>query len=132
MKFIFMMHTTNDAASASEGILSWGKDDIRAHIGFMMELNRKLKSAGELVSAEGLAWPGEAKAVRADRDGQPVTDSVFPDSKEFLIGYWIVDVETPERAYRIAAEASAAPGKGGVPLNMPIEVRQIMAGPPEV
>jgi hypothetical protein len=42
-----------------------------------------------------------------------------------------VDVETPERAYAIAAEASAAPGRGGEPMNMPIEVRQVMSGPPE-
>ena len=58
-------------------------------------------------------------------------DGVFPESKEFLIGYWIIDVETPERACQLAARASAAPGRGGIPLNMPIEVRQIMGGPPE-
>jgi hypothetical protein len=56
---------------------------------------------------------------------------VFPESKEFLAGYWIVDVESPERAYELAAQASAAPGAGGKPLNMPIEVRQVMGGPPE-
>jgi hypothetical protein len=55
---------------------------------------------------------------------------VFPESKEFLAGYWLVDVETPERAYAIAAEASAAPGRDGAPLNMSIEVRQVMSGPP--
>jgi len=91
-----------------------------------------LKAAGELVSAEGLAWPDQARLVRADKDGAPVTDGVFPESKEFLIGYWIIDVESPERAYHVAAQASAAPGPGGAPLNMPIEVRQIMSGPPEV
>jgi hypothetical protein len=36
--------------------------------------------------------------------------------------YWIIDVETPEQAYQIAARASAAPGPGGRPGNMPIEV----------
>jgi hypothetical protein len=56
---------------------------------------------------------------------------VFPESKEFLAGYWIVDVESPEQAYKIAARASAAPGLGGSPMNMPIEVRQVMSGPPE-
>ena len=61
-----------------------------------------------------------------------ITDGVFPESKEFLVGYWIVDVDSPERAYAIAAEASAAPGKGGVPMNMSIEVRQVMSGPPDV
>ena len=68
--------------------------------------------------------------MRAGKDGIPVTDGVFPEGKEFLAGYWIVDVDTPERAYAIAARASAAPGPGGTPLNMPIEVRPVMSGPP--
>ena len=116
MKFILMMGMKNDAASQSQGIMSWQK---------------QLKEAGEFVSAEGLAWPDQAKIVRAGKDGAPITDGVFPESKEFLIGYWIIDVENAERAYQVAARASAAPGKGGAPLNMPIEVRQIMAGPPK-
>ena len=49
----------------------------------------------------------------------PVTDGSFPESKEFLAGYWIVDVDKPERAYEIAAKASSAPGPGGAPLIMP-------------
>ena len=131
MKFILMMGMKTDAASVSKGIMTWPKQDIQAHIAFMMNLNKELKGSGELVSAEGLAWPDQAKLVRAGDDGAPVTDGVFPESKEFLIGYWIVDVDSPERAYQIAARASAAPGPGGAPLNMPIEVRQIMQGPPQ-
>ena len=78
----------------------------------------------------GSSGPDQAKRVRAGDDGKPITDGVFPESKEFLAGYWIVDVDSPERAYQIAAEASAAPGPGGEPLNMAIEVRQVMSGPP--
>ena len=59
----------------------------------------------------------------------PVTDGPFAEAKEFLAGYWLVDVDSPERAYAIAARASAAPGPGGAPLNMPIEVRQVMSAP---
>ena len=47
--------------------------------------------------------------MRAGKDGAPVTDGIFPEAKEFLAGYWIVDVETPEQAYAIAARASTAP-----------------------
>ena len=50
------------------------------------------------MSAEGLASPHEAKLVRAGKDGAPITDGVFPEAKEFLAGYWIVDVESPEQA----------------------------------
>ena len=131
MKFILMMGMKTDKESMSKGIMTWPKEDIQAHIGFMIGLNKELKEAGELVSAEGLAFPNEAKMVRAGKDGLPITDGIFPESKEFLIGYWIIDVESPERAYQVAARASAAPGPGGVPLNMPIEVRQVMSRPPE-
>ncbi len=130
MKFILMMNMKTDAESMSHGIMTWPEEDVRAHIAFMMKFNQQLKEAGELVSAEGLGWPNQAKLVRAGKDGQPVTDGVFAESKEFLIGFWIIDVESPERAYEVAAQASAAPGRGGAPLNMPIEVRQVMAGPP--
>ena len=76
------------------------------------------------MATQGLAEPDEAKVVRGEKNGMPVTDGIFPESKEFLLGYWIVDVATPERAYAIAGRISAAPGPGGTPTNMPIEVRR--------
>ena len=127
MKYMLMMNTRGGGPYQ---IASWPTQDIKAHIAFMKDFNKKLSSAGELVGAEGLSGPDQAKVVRAGANGEPITDGVFPESKEFLAGYWIVDVETPERAYAIAAEASAAPGPGGTPLNLPIEVRQVMTGPP--
>src|SRR5438874_248945 len=120
-----MMNTMKKGAAPFPG---WSKDDIGRMIGYMKDLNRSLKGEGVLVGAEGLAFPEEAKLVRAAKDGKPITDGVFPESKEFLAGYWIVDVESPKTAYEIAARASAAPGAGGAPLNMPIEVRQVMSG----
>jgi hypothetical protein len=132
MKYMLMMGMKNDKESQARGIMTWPREDIQAHIQFMMGFNKELKASGELVSAEGLAWPEQAKLVRADTNGAPVTDGVFPESKEFLIGFWIVDVENAARAYAVAARASAAPGPGGAPLNMPIEVRQIMSAPPEI
>jgi hypothetical protein len=128
MKYILMMNTMK---AGSDGFPSWPKKDIQAHIAFMMKLNTELRASGELVSAEGLSFPEQAKLVRAGKDGTPITDGVFPESKEFLAGYWIVDVDAPERAYAIAARASAAPGLNGAPLNMPIEVRPVMSGPPD-
>ena len=128
MKYILMM---NVPRTAYDSFGAWPKKDIEAHIGFMIGLNKALRGSGELVSAEGLADPKEAKVVRAGKDGAPITDGVFPEAKEYLAGYWIIDVESPEQAYAIAARASAAPGPGGTPINMPIEVRQVMSGPPE-
>jgi hypothetical protein len=87
---------------------------------------KDLRESGEFVATEGLTAPDQAKVVRGENNGLPATDGIFPESKEFLLGYWIVDVKTPERAYAIAGRISAAAGPGGVPTNMPIEVRQIM------
>jgi hypothetical protein len=92
----------------------------------MCAFSKRLKDEGVYVATEGLGWPDQAKLVRAGKDGVPITDGVFPESKEFLAGYWIVDVESPEQAYKIAARASAAPGPGGAPGNAPIEVRQVL------
>jgi hypothetical protein len=128
MKYILMM---NCPKNGYDVFGAWPPDDIREHIGFMKNLNQALRESGELVSAEGLADPQQAKIVRAGKDGTPVTDGVFPESKEFLAGYWIIDVENPEQAYAVAARASAAPGPGGGPLNLPIEVREVMSGPPD-
>jgi hypothetical protein len=106
-------------------------DDIEAHIGFMKRLNAELTESGELVDAQGLAFPDQAKVVRSQPGGAPaVTDGPFPESKEFLAGYWIVDCESIDRAIEIAVRASAAPGRGGKPIGIPIEVRQVMSAPP--
>jgi hypothetical protein len=129
MKYMLMMNAP--AGNGDWGISTWPPADLKAHIDFMIRFAGELKDSGVLVGAEGLATPNQAKAVKAGKDGAPVTDGVFPESKEFLAGYWIVDVDSPEQAYAIAARASAAPGKGGVPMNMTLEVRQVMSGPPE-
>ena len=128
MKYILMM--TGKKADF-DWYAKWSKQDLQANFTFMRAFNKELKESGVLVATEGLAFPDQAKIVRAGNDGAPITDGVFPEAKEFLAGYWIVDVENPEQAYRIAARASQAPGPGGIPGNMPIEVRQVMSGPPE-
>ncbi len=125
MKYILMMAGTKAGVDTYR---AWSKQDIETHFAFLKRLNKELSEAGELVANEPLAAPEQAKVVRAGKDGTPITDGVFPEAKEFLLGYWIVDVESPERAYEIAARLSAGPGPGGVPTNMPIEVRQIMSG----
>jgi hypothetical protein len=127
MKYILMMNGTK---ADFEWFIKWPKKDVQAHIAFMHAFNKELKDAGVLVAAEGLAFPEEAKKVRAGSNGEPITDGVFPEAKEYLAGFWIVDVESAEHAYRIAARASAAPGPRDRGTQV-IEVRQVMSGPPE-
>lgn len=130
MKYMLLMNNMS-LGETYAGVSGWQKQDIIAHTLFLKNLTKSLSESGELVSTEGLALPDQARIVRAGKDGSPVTDGVFPETKEFLAGYWIVDVESAGRAYQIAARASAAPGPGGKPLNMPIEIRQVMSGPPD-
>lgn len=124
MKYILLMSGTK---AGVEGYHAWSKPHIEAHMAVLHRLNQELTESGELVASQGLSDPGEARVVRGQKNGLPVTDGVFPESKEFLLGYWIIDVRSPERAYAIAGRISAAPGPGGVPTNMPIEVRPFAA-----
>ena len=129
MKYILMMSVPNGGPYQ---IATWPKEDFQAHMAFMKGLNNELRGSREFVTVQALSAPDQAMLVRAGKNGTPITDGVFPESKEFLAGYWIIDVESRERACEIAARASAAPGPGGAPLNMPIEVRQVMSGPEEL
>lgn len=123
MKYILMMNGDKESWNA---FAKWSKEDLQRNVAFMRSFSKELKDSGVFVATEGLGWPDQAKIVRAGKNGEPVTDGVFPESKEFLAGYWIVDVENAEQAYKIAARASAAPGPAGKPGNIPIEVRQVM------
>jgi hypothetical protein len=126
MKYLLMMQfPLRDWKSKS--IEVWSPKDRQAHFDFLNRFNKELVDAGEFVRTEGLGGPEHMKEVRANDDGSPlVTDGPFTESKEVLAGYWAIDVETAQRAYEIAARASAAPGPGGKPLKMPIEVRPVM------
>jgi hypothetical protein len=123
MKYILMMSGTQTSVS---GYQTWLQNDRDTHMQALGAVVKGLVETGEFVAAQPLAEPKEAKVVRGEKNGLPVTDGIFPESKEFLLGFWIVDVATPERACAIAAQISAAPGPGGIPTNMPIEVRQFL------
>lgn len=125
MKYILLMTGTRGGVDTYR---TWSKADMDAHMAVLQTINKELSDSGEFVATQGLAGPEQAKIIRGEKNGAPVTDGVFPESKEFLLGYWIVDVATPERACAIAARISSAPGPGGVPTNMPIEVRPFAHG----
>src|SRR5215469_5432473 len=128
MKYILLMSGTKTGV---DGYHAWSQKDIEAHMAVLQGITEELTKSGEFVASQGLADPGEAKLVRGEKNGTPVTDGIFPESKEFLLGYWIVDVATPERAHAIAGRISAAPGPGAISTNMPIEVRQLAIHVPQ-
>jgi hypothetical protein len=128
MRYMLMMHVGR--GDGKEG-LSWTSQDLKDMIAFQHAFDRELQENGEMVFNAGLSWPDEARIVRYDDGAPAVSDGPFPDGKEFLIGFWIVDCESEERAYALAAKASSSPGPGGSPMCIPIEVRRV-AGPPQV
>jgi hypothetical protein len=130
MKFMLMQNYGGVPAGIPP-ITEWAPEDVEAHITFQKDLNAELAERGELVEAQALTAPTLAKFVVADGEGAPVvTDGPFPESKELLAGYRMIDVESTERAIEVAARGSAAPGPGGVPIRQSIEVREVM-GPIE-
>jgi len=94
MKYILMMHGKKDAW---DEYARWSKEDLERNVEFMQRFNKELRDSGVLINTAGLAWPQEARLVRAGDDGEPVTDGVFPEAKEFLAGYWVIDVECLSR-----------------------------------
>lgn len=128
MKYMILI---NASVSSWKEMGDWSPDEVKVMVGFMDELNEELVKNGELVDANGLGGPAFAKVVRAQQGGDTVvTDGPFSEAKEFLAGYWMVDVADEARAIEIAVRASACPGPGGVPLNQPIEVHPVLDGPP--
>jgi hypothetical protein len=128
MRFMLMQHYA--AIAGVEPMSRWTPVEIQAHIDYQLDLNTELTERGELVDAQGLAGPDHAAFVTHVADGAPiVTDGPFPEAKELLAGYRIVDVQSRERAIEIAAQISAAPARGGAPIEQPIEVREVMRPP---
>ena len=126
MKFMMQMNVKG----GSYQMEGWSKQDVKAMVDFMNRFNADLKSKGQWVTGEGLVSPDQTRIVHAGDDGRPVvTDGPFAESKEFIAGFWIVDVKNADEAYALAAKVSLCPGPGGKPLHMPLEVRQVGQAP---
>ncbi len=130
MRFMLLQNygqVESDCAPMTE----WSPGDIKAHIEFQLALNQELAERRELVEAQGLAGPAQAKFVVSDGVAAPViTDGPYPEPKELLAGYRIVDVETTGRAIEIAAQASAAPGPNGCRSASPSRCEVLSAPDP--
>ena len=126
MKFMVQMNVKKGPYQMA----GWSQEDVKQMVGFMNKTNAELKAAGQWVVGEGLVSPEEARLVTANQDGGPsVTDGPFAESKEFIAGFWIIEVKDADEAYRVAARISLCPGPGGKPLHMPLEVRAVGQAP---
>ncbi|MEV0695027.1 hypothetical protein [Streptomyces sp. NPDC050388] len=114
---------THDAPSVPP-MDQWAPEDVEAHIAFLYQVPELLKERGEYVDVQALlparTW------VRYDG---PDTATVTTDESEtsvLVAGWYMVDVESHERALEIAAYVSSEPGPGGEPFREWIEVREVM------
>ena len=107
----------------------------QAHIEFQQALNEELLESGELVDAQGLAGPSQAKFVVSDGVNAPViTDGPYPESKELLAGYRIDRRRDPRAGHRDrGAGVGRARRRTARRSASRIEVREVMSAPdPEV
>jgi hypothetical protein len=123
----FLLLVNYDNGDVEQPMTSWDPADIKAHMAYYDALSKELAETGELVDGTMLSWPEDARIVRSDGVSAPVvTDGPYAESKEQLAGFQVFEVASLERAIEIAARLSAVPGPGGVPIQQPIEVRQVM------
>lgn len=104
----------------------WEPQDVEAHIAFQRDVIERPKANGEYVDAQGLK--PERTWVRYGGPGAaPVTtDGPPPEGSDLIAGWFMVDVESRERALELAAFVSSEPGPGGEPLYEWIDVREVM------
>lgn len=128
-RYLLLKYYRGGPTPVGETLVGATPEEISAHQEHMGRLNDDLRERGEFVDAQGLAPTGTF--VRGGGPGgAPVTDGPFAETKDLIAGFWIVDVESEERAHEIAALGSSAPGRGGRPVNDWIEVRPIMSEAP--
>ena len=81
------------------------------------QLNAELEASGELIVTEALAEPPRAKRVSVSEGRTVTSDGPFPEAKELLGGFYLVD-EQRERALEIAARVPEATGAGGGAVDL--------------
>ena len=125
-KYLLLKHYRGAPAPVNDVPMDkWAPEEVSAHMQFMADFGDRLESTGELVDAQALS--PEGTFVRYDGEGRPpVTDGPFPETKDLIAGWYVIDVDSYERAIELAGELSAAPGAGGKPLHEWLEVRPFL------
>lgn len=129
-KFLLLKHYNGGPEPvACPPMSEWTPEEVSAHIEFQFEVGRTLRESGEMVDAQGLAPDGAWVRYGGPDSGPVVLDGPFPETKELVAGWYLIDVDTEQRAYEVAAHVSSAPGAGGKPIHEWIEVRRVMGAP---
>jgi hypothetical protein len=131
-KYLLLKHYRGAPESVNDVPMDqWRPDEVEAHIRFMNDFAARLESSGEFIDGQALSPDGAW--VRYDGEGRPpVTDGPFAETKDLIAGWYVIDVDSYERAIELAGELSAAPGAGGEPIHEWLEVRPFLTVPSTV
>lgn len=131
-KYLLLKHYRGAPAAVNDVPMDrWTPEEVAAHMKYMSDFAEKLVETGEFVDAQALAPDG--MFVRYDGESKPpVTDGPFPETKDLIAGWMVIDVDGHDRALELAGELSAAPGAGGKPIHEWLEVRPFLAPPENV
>jgi hypothetical protein len=127
MKYLLLKHYRGGPTPAVDfpPMDQWTPEEVDAHVQFMRDFASRLEETGEFVDMQALS--AEGAFIRHGGQGEPpVTDGPFAETKDLIAGWYIIDVDSWDRAVEIAGELSAVPGPGGEPLNEWLEVRPFL------
>ncbi|WP_194893271.1 YciI family protein [Catenulispora pinisilvae] len=127
MKYLILKHYQGGPTPAVDypPMDQWTPEEVDAHMEFMHDFGSRLEETGEFVDVQGLSPAGAF--IRYGGQGRPpITDGPFAETKDVIAGWYIIDVDSWDRAVELAGELSAVPGPGGEPLYEWLEVRPFM------
>jgi hypothetical protein len=106
MKYLLMIYGNHELWS------SFSAEETTRGIAEQDAFNQEFFETGELLGAFGLADAENAKVVRV-RDGERiVTDGPYLEAKEHLASYYLLDVESEQRALEISSRMPFASLRG--------------------
>lgn len=110
MKYLILIHSN---PAVAELFAAMTDDERRAAFQIYWDVESDLEATGELVDSKALDDATQQSVLRG-ADGPIVTDAPLPETTEVVSGYYLVDVETPQRAHEIAARFPEAAVVGGI------------------
>jgi len=128
-KYLLLKHYRGAPAASNDVPMDqWTPEEVSAHMQYMEDFAERLRASGEFVG--GQALKPEGTWVQFGGEGQPpVTDGPFAETKDLIAGFMMIDVDSYDRAVKLAGELSAAPGAGGEPLHEWLELRPMYDAP---
>ena len=109
MKYVILIHSnpqpwghpTGDFVAENMALPQEQRDQMTKEFNALLE---QMHANGELIGGEALGDPATSKLYRWDAGESLATDGPYPEAKEHLAGFFLIDVEDQQRAEAIAAQ----------------------------